>query len=168
MQSGKPATYHLTVTPTGSFSGAVALTCAAVNAGQFASCSLSPSSLTLAGVAQTAVATVNTITSVGGNAKLSRPAVHPGAGRAETMVCLLLPGLYTLWRRRRSLRRKLPALALVMVVGVAMLVSGCGGKNDFDARYTPAGTYQYQVTALSTSGIQITQTVMLNLVVTPR
>jgi hypothetical protein len=46
--------------------------------------------------------------------------------------------------------------------------SGCGGGSSTSSnlRFSPAGTYQYQVTASSESGgVQITQTVTLNLIV---
>ena len=45
--------------------------------------------------------------------------------------------------------------------------SGCGGSTtNSDLRFTPAGVYQYQVTASSASGgAQVTQTVTLNLTV---
>jgi len=51
-----------------------------------------------------------------------------------------------------------------------MLLSanGCGGGSSVSSnlRYSPAGSYQYQVTASSVSGsVQITQTVALNLTV---
>ncbi len=46
-------------------------------------------------------------------------------------------------------------------------ISGCGrGGTDPNLRFTPPGTYQYQITASSTTGVQLTQTVTLNLVVT--
>jgi hypothetical protein len=45
--------------------------------------------------------------------------------------------------------------------------SGCGGSSvSSNLRFSPAGSYQYQVTASSVSGaVQITQTVTLNLTV---
>ncbi len=155
VQSGKPATYTLTLTPTGSFAGAVALTCAPIQPAQFATCSLSPSSFTLAGTPQTATATINTITSVGGNVSFAH----------TTAFLYLLPGVLLLYKRRRLI----PALALFFLT-LTLTTIGCGSSNsgDFDARYTPPGTYQYQVTATSTSGVQITQTVTLNLTVTSR
>ena len=47
---------------------------------------------------------------------------------------------------------------------------GCGSsppgtKLNGNLRYSPAGTYQYQVTATSTSGPQVSSTVTLNLIV---
>jgi trimeric autotransporter adhesin len=43
---------------------------------------------------------------------------------------------------------------------------GCGSGGDPNIRVTPPGTYQCQVTASSTTGVQLTQTVTLNLTVT--
>ena len=154
VQSGRPAGYTLTVTPTGNFSGSVALTCAAITPGQFASCSIMPAALTLSGAPLTAVATINTITSI---AALSYP---PPFGHPGVLVCLLLPAVLL------ARRRRLPAIYLALC---ALLVSGCGSTSaDPNARYTPTGTYQYTVTASSTSGVQVTQTVTLDLTVTSR
>jgi hypothetical protein len=57
----------------------------------------------------------------------------------------------------------------VTLLGAAALTtSGCGNSaiRDPGIRYTPPGTYQYQVTASSTDGVQLSQTVTLNLTVT--
>ena len=168
VKSGGPATYLLAVTPTGTFAGSVALTCAPLVPAQFASCSIAPAALTLHGTAQTSLATINTITSADGNAELAHPR-RPMTSRAEKMLCLLLPGTWLLFKRRRRLGRWLPGVFAALFLVVTLAVSGCGGQGgDFNTRYTPAGTYVYQVTATSTSGIQITQTVTLNLTVTPR
>ena len=168
VKSGGPASYTLAVTPAGTFAGGVALTCAAVQAAPFASCSLAPATLTLAGSPQTAIATINTITSADGSAQLRKP-LRPMTSRAEKLVCLLLPGASILYRRRRSFGRRLPVPLAVLLFAATLVVSGCGTQGgDFNTRYSPAGAYQYQVTATSTSGIQITQTVLLNLTVTPR
>ena len=119
---------------------------------------------------QTSIATINTITSADGNASLLRPRrSNIPTSRAEKLLCLLLPGTWFLFKRRRTLGRQLPVLFAALFFLATLAVIGCGGQGgDFYARYTPAGTYTYQVTATSTSGIQITQTVTLNLTVTPR
>jgi hypothetical protein len=49
-----------------------------------------------------------------------------------------------------------------------MRSGGTVNLGDPNLRYTPPGTYQYQVTATSTSGTPLSQTVILNLVVTAR
>lgn len=152
--SGRPATYTLTVTPTGNFAGSVALTCAPLAPAQYATCSIAPGTLTLAGAPLTATVTINTITSIAGltPAPLStNPAVY---------LCVLLPALFL------ARKRRLPALLLTICIAA---LAGCGSTSaDPNARYTPTGTYQYAVTASSTSGVQLTQTVTLNLTVTPR
>jgi hypothetical protein len=154
--SGAPATYQLAVTPQGGYTGSVALTCAAISPGPYATCSLSPSTLTLANGTQTAVATINTITSIGGNAGLARRL-------GDALLCLLAPGFLLTLRRPRARRLLAAAVLAVLIAGTG----GCGGKggNPSTTRSTPAGTYRYQVTANSTSGLPIAQTVNLTLVV---
>ena len=155
---GSPATYNLTVTPSGAFAGTVALTCAPVQPAPYATCSLSPGSLTLAGQPQSATATITTIATAADTI--------PSLGRRFTLplVCALFPGLLLL-RRRRAL----PALLALLLTAATALSLGCGGKAaTSNIRYAPAGSYQYKVTATSTSGTQITQTVTLNLTVGAR
>jgi len=63
--SGWPAGYNLSLTPQNGYTGAIILNCTPINPGQYASCSLLPSSITLNGnAAQASVATLNTVTSV--------------------------------------------------------------------------------------------------------
>ena len=151
VQSGRPATFTLTVTPTGGFAGSVALTCAAINPAQYASCSITPGALTLAVSPLTATATINTITSIAG--------LTPRAPLG-VLVCLMIPVAFFARRRKWA----------VLVLSLCLVAAqGCGGtSSDPNARYTPSGTYQYLVTASSTSGVQLTQTVTLNLTVTGR
>jgi trimeric autotransporter adhesin len=161
--SGNPAAFNLTATPQNSFSGTVVLTCSAVIAAQNAFCALLPSSIPLAGTAQNAVATITTITSVAA-AQLQR------SRRSITALCVLAPGL--LWSfgigpGRRKSRRHTKLLLWAALTAFLAAASGCGSKVGVNPnlRYTPAGTYQYQVTASSTSGVQLSQTVTLNLTV---
>jgi hypothetical protein len=163
--SGSPANYTLTVTPVNGFSGTVVFNCTPVNAAQYASCSLLPSSVTLSGAAQNAVATLNTVTESASNAK---PTVHGGSG-PMSFLCLLFPTLIFTWkasRSRRNVWRRVGPVAWAVVSAIALLSSsGCGGNSSATSlRYSPSGSYQYQVTATSVStGTQITQTVTLNL-----
>ena len=153
---GTPATYSLMLTPTGGFSGTVALTCAPVTAAPYATCSLSPGSIML-GQAQSATATITTITA----ATSSMPSL--ARGLMLPLLCALFPGILLLRRKR-----PLPGLLALILTAAAALSIGCGGKAaSSNLRYAPAGTYQYQVTATSTSGTQVTQTVTLTLVVGP-
>ena len=154
VRQGYPATYTLTVTPTGNFAGSVVLNCTPLSTIQFASCSILPSSLTLASLAsQNATLTINTVTSIQ-TSSLS-------TGPARVLLCLLAPLFVVTWKRKR--KKMLPILALL---ACAILPTGCGGGANPNLRYTPPGTYQYQVTASSTTGTQITQSVTVTLVVT--
>jgi trimeric autotransporter adhesin len=150
VKSGYPATYPLTLTPLNGFSGEVALTCTPIVTPQYASCSLLASTLTLNGGAQTSTVTINTIT----------------AKAAGMLLGLLLAPLAFAGRRR--LRRGI-GVALILVAGVSAgsALTGCGSgpSSVSDLRYTPAGTYQYQVTASATSGTSQSSTVTLNLIV---
>lgn len=169
--SGSPAVFPLTLTPTGGFTGAVALTCAAVNPGKYATCSIAPSTLTLTGGALASTATINTITS---------PTVtHRGPGlplgwltglTTTPLVALLLAESRRDRRRRRTAHRAL-VLPLSLALSLAAVsLSGCGGKSapvtgSSTVLTTPAGNYQYVVTATSTSGPTLTSSVTLNVVV---
>jgi hypothetical protein len=159
--SGDPATYTLTVTPQNDFSGTVVLNCSAIAPAEYATCSLLPSSITLAGTAQNTVVTLNTITSVAPTtAALTR--TH----RALTTLCLLVPGLLLLCGPRRRSRIRL-FLWIVFAASFFTAAQGCGSGNGPDPylRFAPSGAYQYEVSASSTSGVQLTQSVTLNLTI---
>jgi hypothetical protein len=166
--SGTPASYSLTVTPGNNFSGTVVLNCTPIAAAQYATCSLLPSSVTLNGAAQNAVATLNTVTEVTSNSLPARP------GRrsfGDTALGLLFPALVFAWKartsRHRAWRRDGPIAWAIFSAIMLLTASGCGGSSvNSNLRFSPAGSYQYQVTASSVSGaVQITQTVTLNLTV---
>ena len=162
--SGMPATYPLTVTPGGGFAGSVALTCAPTIAAQYASCSILPSTLSFAGGAQTSVVTVNTITSATAIARLDKLAKTLQTASA----CLLFPGLFTIWKGRRQLRRRRMLLLALLFTACSIFTLGCASGGQFNMLCTPPGTYQFQVTASSMSGAPQSQSVTLNLVVTSR
>jgi len=169
--SGSPANYNLTVTPGNNFSGTVVLNCTPIAAAEYATCSLLPSSVTLSGAAQNAVATLNTVTEVSSN---SLPATPGGRRRSlgGTALCLLFPALIFTWKartsRHKAWRRDGPIAWAIFSAIMLLSANGCGGGSSVSSnlRYSPAGSYQYQVTASSVSGgVQITQTVALNLTV---
>jgi hypothetical protein len=158
--SGQPASYHLSIAPQNGYAGPVILNCTPVQPGQYASCSFLPSSITLTGsAAQSSVVTLNTVT--------ESVAALPSHQTSTTWALLAAPlGLFFLRRNRR-----LPALLLLTVVTFAALGCGSGGTvvfGDPNLRYTPPGTYRYRVTASSTAGTPISQTVALTLVVTAK
>jgi hypothetical protein len=166
--SERPATYSLQLTPQNSYSGDVVLNCTPVTPGQYATCSLLPSSITLNGAVQNAVATINTITTVNPNTTAHNTHTNH-LNRSKTLLCLLPASLLFFWntRRKDKLQRPTRTILWTLLLGLTTLwPSGCGGGGDPNIRATPPGTYQYQITASSTTGVQLTQTVTLNLVVT--
>jgi hypothetical protein len=70
--------------------------------------------------------------------------------------------------RKKKTRLRLLLLSLLITLP-SIWISGCGsGATDPNLRFTPPGTYQYQVTASSTTGVELSQTVTLNLIVTAK
>jgi trimeric autotransporter adhesin len=149
--SGSPGTYALLLTPMNSFSGEVALTCAPISAGEYTSCSLLASTLTLGSSALSSTATINTITS------------DIGVGIVAFSGLLLVP-----FARTRRLRKKRLFIGFFAVFICFGLMAGCwgGGSPSVSAvRTTPAGTYQYRVTASATAGAAVSSSVVLTLIV---
>jgi hypothetical protein len=97
--SGTPASYNLTVTPGNNFSGTVVLNCTAIAAAQYATCSLLPSSVTLSGAAQNAVATLNTVTEA---VPTRCPRCRAQRSFGGTALSLLFPALIFTWKARTS------------------------------------------------------------------
>jgi hypothetical protein len=159
--SGNTASYLLAVTPQG-YTGTVDLTCSAIVPGPYATCSLQPASVTLAGGLQNSIAILNTVTSAtNSTARTDSPSRILPFGRAGNS--LLLATLLVCLRIRRRHRRGFSAFLLL--AAFALIAQGCGSGANPNLRYTPPGTYQYQVTASSTSGLQITHSVTLNLTI---
>jgi hypothetical protein len=165
VKSGYPAAYTLTVTPQNSFSGDVILNCAPITPGQYATCALLPSSIALSGAAQNTTATLNTITS---QVTLAETRPHGGSvSHTGIFLCLLPAALLFFWRTRPP---HIKLCALIIAATAILTLNGCGSGGALDStdpslRRTPPGTYQYQITATSTNGPRITQTVTLNLTV---
>lgn len=164
-----PASYSLTVTPLGGFSGQVLLTCAGVNPGEYINCSLVPSSVTLNGAAQNAVVTLQTVSSIASAEPGPR---DPDRNLGQTALALLFPALLFSWKARtsprRAWRRTIPVLWAFFAAAVLLTSSGCGGGGPVPyLRFASPGTYQYQVTATSVgTDPEVTRTVTLNLTVT--
>ena len=159
--SGSPAVFPLTITPVNGFTGAVALTCTAIAPGQYATCSIAPSAMTITAGAQPSTATINTITKLVSSLRM---------GLGIGLTTLPVVGLLVLggFRRKRS-----HLLAAMLLASLGTCLMGCGGKSaptgggggTASTLNTPAGSYQYLVTATSTSGTTITSSVTLNLIV---
>jgi hypothetical protein len=153
---GQPAAFTLTATSTNSYSGPVALTCDPIGSAPYATCSLLASTLTLANNAQSSTATINTITG------------SPTSSQRLAAI-LLLPFALAATRLPRK-RRTLLNSALIFVFAAAALgLNGCGRgpaqSPPSNLLYTPAGTYQWRVTASSTTGSAISSSVVLTITV---
>jgi len=164
VKSGDPASYPLTLTPQNNFSGTVILNCTAIAAGQYATCALQPSTIAINGAVQKTTAILNTITTANATSAQTAQPFPEGA-----LLCLLPAALLFFWKTRLTpTRAKL--LTVILAAATLVTLSGCGSGGslnpaDSSVRRTPPGTYQYQITATSTSGPRITQTVTLNLTV---
>jgi hypothetical protein len=158
VKSGFQALYNFTLSPLNGFIGNVALTCLAVTTALYANCSLVPSSVALSGQPATVMAMVNTITEITTTSRLQN------FWRTPELLCLFTPLLYFTAKRRRILKTRLYLFALFSLIGLAAL-SGCGSGNNPNIHFTPAGTYQFQVTGTSTTGVLSTQSVTVTLVV---
>ena len=156
VQAGLPATYSLSLTPTGGYSGVVALTCSPDAPVAYATCSLLPATLTLTTGSQASTVTITTVTA-------STTAQVRANGASTLLLCFLPLAAITLVSLRK---RSVPLLALVLLAGTVL--GGCGGGGDSRIRYVAPGTYSFHVTATSTNGIPASQTVALTLVVIPR
>ncbi len=144
-------TSTISVTGAGGFNAAVALTCAVspVATSDPATCTLSPTSVTVSGA--TAQTSTLTITST---AAVSAERVDPKPGRAPwyaavTLACVLLCGIPARRRRWQSLL----GMALLLA-SLATVLAGCGGGGGGGGNTGNPGTTPgtYTVTITGTSG----------------
>ena len=140
--AGQSATYTLTVTPTGGFNQAVALTCSGAPA--LAKCSISPSSVTLNGTSpSTATVTVTTTAPSMVPPQLQPP--PPGSGLQIRLPWLaLLAAMATLAalaaKRRRRVSWLVPALALLLFMVLLGCAAGSAGTPKGSSTLTLTGT----------------------------
>ena len=155
--SGNTST--ITVTPSGGFTGTVALTCAIAPtaANDPATCSLSSPSVSITGTtAQTSTLTISTTAATAMNQPLKLFWPSTGGAVLAALCFFLVP------RRRRNWLAML-GLLLLFVSGAAI---GCGGSNSIGTSPSNPGTTAgtYTVTVTGTSG-NITQTTPVTLTV---
>ena len=153
--NGQPATYALSATAAGGYSGTLALNCQNLPAN--ASCNFSPTKLSLtSGTSTSFNLTIATSSAIQSTA-ISR------FGYTLAAFVLLLP--LGLWRRNRLLG----AFPLLLLAPVLIMIGsgGCGNSSHTSAPTPPAqaatvapGTYIIRVVA-SSSGIQVTQPITL-------
>lgn len=156
VQAGLPASFNLAVTSAGGYTGTIVLTCAADSAVAYAACSLVPPSVTLNGSSATSTATINTVSAVNVSQTINPLQQRKLLWCFTPAVLLLLP------------RRRLPVTLMALLSCILLTMLGCGSGGDARIRYVAPGSYTFHVTATSTSGPAISQTVTLNLTVTPR
>jgi len=147
---GQGAQYSLVLTPLGSFSGAVSLSCGITPVVTPAPTCTLPSSVDVTqGVASSFSVTVSTTAAVAGSTRLSYTGLPPGVLRLAAVLLLLGAMLFA----SRCVR--LPALGAAMIAfGIISFVS-CGGGGSSQSSQstpgTPAGTYTTTITATSGS-----------------
>ncbi len=163
VSAGASATSAIAITPTGGFTGSVALTCAVTGGGSPApSCTFSLNPVTNG--SGTSTLTVHTTAAT--SAALKWPGSSQGFGWLVASSGALFAGIFFLGVPDHR-RRRLGGLGLMLLVFVAA-GAGCGGGNSTSGGSTktggtPAGTYTITVTA--TGGSQSPQTKAVTLVV---
>jgi hypothetical protein len=161
ISAGQTATFNLALTPAGSFTGTVNLTCSIAPTVTPASLCSVPGSINLAGSAPTPV-TVTVSTTASGGSGASWTSFPTGSGLVSWTLVLFAAGLVFLVHRRR------PAVALAVLVLSLIVIAGCGGSgspstsSSNTAKGTPAGTYTATITATSGS---LSHQVVLNVIV---
>jgi len=147
ISAGKTATFNLTFTPAGSFSGTVSLICAIKPVVTPApSCSV-PASVSLTRGAATPV-TVTVTTTAPGTAAGVSSADFPGWPRLEWTLVLIASFLLIRANRRR------PVLRFPVIILAFIAMTGCGGSassSKTGTLGTPSGTYTATITATSGS-----------------
>jgi len=163
--AGASATSTITVTPSGGFTGSVALACAVTGGGSPApSCTFSANPVANGSGASTL--TVHTTAGTSLSGALKSPGSGRGFGWLAASSGALFAGIFFLGVPDHR-RRRLGGLGLMLLVFFAA-GAGCGGGNSNSGGSTktgatPAGTYTVTVTA--TSGSLSPQTKALVLVV---
>jgi len=153
VQAGGTATYTITVTPSGGFTGNISLACSGAPA--LTNCSITPSTLAVTN-ANPVTATMTLQTSAPVVTAGITPAPggwrgRPNLGR-EAGLAYFLGSLVSIFVAcRLSQRRKVAVPAFVVLALLLVFSSGCGGSAHHAGTTggTPSGTYQITVTATS-------------------
>jgi hypothetical protein len=162
LQSQQHGTATLTITSLNNFTDKLDLGCLGLPFA--ATCTFSPDQVNLAAGGTQAINIVidtGSPLTAGSQARLEQ---HTASSIAA--LCFLPGGMLlglAFWRGRRRLRASITALTmLLLLIGVSVGLSGCGGLK---INGTPAGTYVFQVTATGT-GTGVTQSMDVTLTVT--
>jgi sugar lactone lactonase YvrE len=160
IKAGQPGTFTLTLTPQGSFTNAITLSCGTLP--ELATCTFTPSA-TVTPNGNTATATLNITTT----AHTTASALVPSQSSSLPAVWLLLPAMFlgTVGMARPKGRKLLSLCLLFMLVGGCLFQAACGGVSTpavNTSTGTPAGTYSVIVTGTAGSD-QHTTTIRLTL-----
>jgi hypothetical protein len=153
--AGSTATFSLEISPAIGYTQVVTLSCSGIGSTQNATCTPSPTTITMNGTtASTATITVDTTIRPAAIPPL--PAIPPGPW--TWLMVLALAGAAAAWiwalRRRGARRTRLGWLGAALIAGWALAAVACGGSTTNPG--TPAGNYTLSFTG--TAG-QTTQTV---------
>jgi hypothetical protein len=171
MTPGQAANYAVSISPVNGFNQAVQLSCSGAPA--LASCTVTPTSVTLDGSGNVAanVAVVTTAATTGLTQPYGGPPANNRFGSWSAalggVALVLLASLMGGWRQRspRWIRRS--AFLCLLVLGLA--ITGCGGSSPSGGggtTGTSAGTYNLTVTGIFKSGsTTLTHATKLTLVV---
>jgi hypothetical protein len=176
--AGKTASYSLSLGGNGGFSGSVALTCSGAPTG--ATCTVSPSSVTLNGTTSQSV-TVSINTTAGSQLLPSAfsDTVNPARRIVWIFGLIIVAGIAAAFAMGRGSRRRFSyafaAACCALMLVSASLMAGCGGGTNSGSNSggsgaggatsgTATGTYTITVTATSTSP-SVTRTTKLTLIV---
>jgi len=158
--AGQPGTVTLTLTPQGSFTSAITLSCGGLPA--MTGCTFTPSATVTPNV--NALTTTLNITTAGHTTALALP---PSGRRSSPLyaVCLLLPAMFlgALGMAKPKGRKLMSYCLIFLLVGGCLFQAACGGAGPpgvNTATGTPAGTYPVVVTAAAGSN-QHTTKIML-------
>jgi hypothetical protein len=148
ISAGQTATFGLALTPAGSFSGTVNLTCGLTPAVTPAPVCAVPASVSVTG-GSAAPVTVTVATTAAGSADGVPSAIlPPSTGLLAWALALSAWGFLLVGKRRRPLRS---AAAIVLAL---IALAGCGSSSTLHStgsKGTPAGTYTATITATSGS-----------------
>lgn len=156
LSPGQSATFTITLTPAGGFTGAVNFSCSGLPGG--AACSFLPASLTPSGAPETTTLTITTTSGTSAwNTQSPQRSRRGALGAAVTLAGIF--GLMLVPYRVRKLRMFLLACFLVPGTALGVLwLSSCGGGGSSGGSQgggnsgTPAGTYTVSVNGVSSSG----------------
>jgi hypothetical protein len=155
VSGGQAANFNFSIGPAGTFTGVVTMSCA--NLPAYATCTFTPSSVTVGSSPTPVSLSINTQQTVTASFRL-RPATPAWPAYLPVLAVLALPAISR--RTRRRLSRVTLLLCLLGTFSGALLLNGCGGSSGTSSnpspptqtqRKTPAGTYTITVVASSGS-----------------